>query len=90
MIKKILARILEGGMVDKKTVAREVGIQPETLDDIIRLLIERGYLEVEGEGCEVSTACSSCDARSSCQVVTDNRAYHVTERGAQYVQGESG
>lgn len=88
MIKRILARIIETGMVDKRTVAREAGIQPETLDDIIRLLIERGYLEMEEDGCEVNAACSSCEARGACQVITELRAYRVTERGRLYVRGE--
>lgn len=86
MIKEILARILEGGMVDKKLVAREFGIQPETLDDIIRLLIDRGYLALEEDGCETSSSCASCESRRACQVVTDHRAFYVTERGEKYAR----
>ncbi len=86
MIKEILGRILEGGMVDKKVVAREFGIQPETLEDIIRLLIDRGYLALEENGCEESASCASCESRRACQVMTEHRAFLVTERGERYAR----
>ena len=86
MIRRVLQEIMKGGMVDKMSIARGVGIQPETLDDIIRLLIDRGYLAMDEDGCEASETCSSCESRRSCQIVTSSRAYHVTERGLAYAR----
>lgn len=89
MIRRILQLMMKGGMVDKVSISREAGVQPETLDDIIRLLIDRGYLEVEEDGCEASETCSSCESRRSCQIVTSSRTYHLTERGQQYARSGS-
>jgi hypothetical protein len=86
MIKQVLQEIMKSGMVDKMSISREVGIQPETLDDIIRLLIDRGYLAMEEDGCEVSETCSSCESRRTCQIMTSSKSYHVTERGVAYAR----
>ncbi|MGY5863183.1 MAG: FeoC-like transcriptional regulator [Candidatus Thorarchaeota archaeon] len=84
MIKKVLQVIVEEGMLNKKEIARRVGIQVETLDDMIRLLIQRGFLRAEVESCETS-ACAGCHSSAGCDMVTaTGQAYFLTEKGKAY------
>jgi len=85
MIKKVLQVIVEEGILDKKEIARRVGIQVETLDDMIRLLIQRGFLRAEVEACEEDSACTGCHSSAGCDMVTAvGQAYFVTEKGKTY------
>jgi hypothetical protein len=87
MIRRILKTMLEPGVMSKRKLAESVGLQPETLDDIIRLLVQRGYLEPEGDACETSKACSNCDSKAACEVMIEYESYRITERGIQYAKG---
>ncbi|MFW9769587.1 MAG: hypothetical protein ACFFF9_12400 [Candidatus Thorarchaeota archaeon] len=87
MIKKVLQLIISEGMLDKKEIARRVGIQVETLDDIIRLLIQRGFLTTEVQGCNEESACSGCHHATGCDMVTSvGQAFYVTEKGKAYAK----
>ena len=87
MIKKVLQIIVSEGMLDKKEIARRVGIQVETLDDMIRLLIQRGFLRAEVEGCEEDSVCSGCHSAVGCDMVTTiGQAFYVTEKGRSYAK----
>lgn len=91
MIRKILKIIISRGMLDKNQIAREVGIQVETLDDIIRLLVERGYLRREINGCEMASSCSGCHNASGCNMVTQTgQVLYVTEKGKTYASKNGG
>ena len=91
MIKKILKLLISRGMLDKNQIAREVGIQVETLDDIIRLLVERGYLRRETNGCEMASSCSGCHNASGCNMVTQTgQVLYVTEKGKAYASKNGG
>lgn len=85
MIKKVLQLIVKERILVKEEIARRVGIQVETLDDIIRLLIERGFLRTENDGCEESSACSGCHSSAVCDTVTSTgQAFFVTDKGKAY------
>ena len=85
MIKKVMQLIVEERLLDKKEIARRVGIQVETLDDMIRLLIQRGFLRTEVEGCDSDSACAGCHSAAGCDMVTSvGQAYFVTEKGKAY------
>ncbi|MHA2025774.1 MAG: FeoC-like transcriptional regulator [Candidatus Thorarchaeota archaeon] len=91
MIKKVLQVIVEEGILDKKEIARRVGIQVETLDDMIRLLIQRGFLRAEVDACEEDSACSACHSSAGCDMVTAvGQAYFVTEKGKSYASMRGG
>jgi predicted transcriptional regulator len=91
VIKKVLQVIVDEGMLEKKEIARRVGIQVETLDDMIRLLIQRGLLRTEVEGCEVESACAGCHSSAGCDVVTAvGQAFIVTEKGKAYASMDGG
>ena len=85
MISKVLELIVEGRIVDKRDIAREAGIQVETLDDVIDLLCQRGYLRVSDTNCVESPSCSGCSVSNSCGTADKlGRALFVTEKGKQY------
>ncbi|TFG12330.1 hypothetical protein EU537_09760 [Candidatus Thorarchaeota archaeon] len=85
MIFDVLKIIIDNEMVYKKEIAKEVGIQPETLDDVLRLLVERGYLrqEVTPTG---DPKCAGCPMAGTCHEEGSSVTYYVTERGKQVVK----
>ena len=91
MIKEILQLIVSEGILDKNQIARRVGMQVETLDDIIRLLVERGFLRMEQNGCDVESSCSGCHSSAGCETITDTgQAFFVTDRGKAYASMNRG
>jgi hypothetical protein len=91
MIKRVLQLIVSEGILDKNQIARRVGIQIETLDDIIRLLVERGLLRMETNGCDVESSCSGCHSSTGCDTITSTgQAFYVTERGKAYAGMDGG
>jgi hypothetical protein len=87
MIEQILELIVDGRIVDKKEIAREVGIQEETLNDMIDLLCQRGYLRVGEQHCGEDMHCSGCSLADTCGS-TDKfgRVLYVTEKARQYLK----
>ena len=82
MILDVLKFIVDNEMVYKKGIAEQVGIQPETLDDVLRLLVERGYLtrKVTETG---NPKCVGCPMAGTCHEEGSSVTYYVTERGKQ-------
>lgn len=87
MSERVLELIVERGLVDKQEIAREAGVQSETLEDIIDLLCNRGYMRIDEQSCTESPSCSGCSVADSCGS-TDKlgRAIFVTDKGRQYVK----
>ncbi|MHA1138297.1 MAG: hypothetical protein ACTSSE_17595 [Candidatus Thorarchaeota archaeon] len=87
MIGQVLELIVEGRISDKREIARQAGVQVETLDDVIDLLCQRGYLRMSEGSCVESPSCSGCSVADSCGS-TDKlgKALFVTEKGKQYVK----
>ena len=85
MLKKIIQVMLTANMIHKPELARRVGVQPETLEDMLRLLLERGMLRV-GECAEISDShCSGCSSASNCNSIEhESISYYVTEKGKKY------
>lgn len=91
MIKKVLQLIIDEGILDKNQIAHRIGIQIETLDDIIRLLVERGYLRMEVNGCDVEDSCSGCHSSAGCDMISNaGQVFYVTDRGKRYAQMNGG
>ena len=86
MIRKVLELIIEEGITNKREITKRVGVQIETLDDIIDLLCQRGYLRVDDQSCNSNLTCSGCSLADSCGS-TDKlgRKLFVTEKGRAYV-----
>ncbi len=87
MLKEILQCMLSDGLTSKKQIAEKIGVQPETLDDMLRLLVKRGMLKVsECEPVE-QPKCASCPiSESGCTSDIWGQAYYVTDRGRRYAQ----
>ena len=91
MIKRVLQLIIREGILDKNQIVRQVGMQVETLDDIIRLLVERGFLRMEVNGCDVETSCSGCHSSAGCETITSGgQAFYVTQKGKVYARTNGG
>ncbi len=91
MIRKVLQLIVSEGILDKNQIARRVGVQVETLDDIIRLLVDRGLLRVEENNCEVEPSCTGCHSTANCdKSISSSKAFYVTERGRKYAMLNGG
>jgi hypothetical protein len=86
LIGKVLELIVDGRIVDKRDIARQAGVQVETLDDVIDLLCQQGYLRLSEASCAEGPSCSGCSVEDSCGS-TDKlgKALFVTEKGKQYV-----
>ncbi len=91
MIKRVLQLIVKEGILDKKEIARRIGMQVETLNDIIRLLIERDFLRTEVDGCVESSECSGCHSSAGCDTINPTgQAFFVTEKGKVYASRGGG
>ncbi|MHA2349019.1 MAG: hypothetical protein ACXADL_05245 [Candidatus Thorarchaeota archaeon] len=79
MLKKILQLLLAQNLLYKGEIAENVGVQNTTLDDMLRILLQRGFLR--------QSSCSSCPSASGCESQIDaGRAYFVTEKGKRYAE----
>ena len=88
MLKEIIQQILSGGMKSKRDIAQAIGVQKETLDDMLQLLVRKGMLRTsECEPVE-GPSCSGCSSHGSCSSDLLGQAYFVTERGKKYAGRE--
>ncbi|MCK4483456.1 MAG: hypothetical protein KAU89_01435 [Candidatus Thorarchaeota archaeon] len=86
MLKKILQLIVNDGLLYKREMAERIGVQTETLDDMLKILLERGYLRLSECGVSEKVVCSSCPSAGSCNTEVSGQAYYVTPRGRMYAE----
>jgi predicted transcriptional regulator len=87
VIEEVLELIVDGKIVDKREIALEAGIQIETLDHVIDLLCQNGYLRLSEMTCQESPSCAGCSHADSCKSSDKlGRALFVTEKGKQFVK----
>ncbi len=86
MLKKILELIVNDGILYKREMAERVGVQTETLDDMLKILLERGYLRLSECGTSEKVICSSCPSAGSCNTEVLGQAYYVTAVGKRYAK----
>jgi hypothetical protein len=87
VIGRVLELIVDGRIVDKRELARQARVRVETLDDVIDLLCQRGYLRLHEESCVEGPSCSGCSHADSCGSSDKlGKALFVTEKGKQYVK----
>ncbi|MFW9907569.1 MAG: FeoC-like transcriptional regulator [Candidatus Thorarchaeota archaeon] len=85
MLKRIVQLIMEAGMRSKQDIALTVGVQHETLDDMLDLLTRRGMLRVSDCSISDDSHCSSCNtSAANCTDNTSGRIYYVTEKGKRF------
>lgn len=87
MIGQVLEIMMSEQLMTTQDIAREVGIQPETLSDVIELLVRRGLVEEVGPSCEMNEHCGSCPSASSCSMSqSSGKQWRVTKRGEMFVR----
>ena len=87
MIKEILSLILNEGLINTSEIAERIGIQEETLNDILHLLQRRGYLRLSECTEEQLKPCSHCPSSGSCiQTAQKGQTFIITERGKQFAK----
>lgn len=89
MLKRILQIMLDQRIIHKQDLAKTVGVQIETLEDMLRLLVQKEYLKREDCVEIEDTHCSSCPSASSCldeEIATHD--YHLTAKGIRYARSE--
>ncbi|MHA2141025.1 MAG: FeoC-like transcriptional regulator [Candidatus Thorarchaeota archaeon] len=87
MLKNILQVMLHTNVIRKPELARRVGVQPETLEDMLKLLLDRGLLRL-GD-CEEITDdhCTGCPSSAGCHPSdSEGKSYYVTEKGKKYAK----
>jgi predicted transcriptional regulator len=87
MLKKILQAMLHSNIINKPELARRVGVQPETLEDMLKMLLDRGLLRL-GD-CEEITSdhCAGCPSSAGCHPdESTNKSYYVTDKGRKYAK----
>ncbi len=85
LLKRILQIMLHANVITKPELAKRVGVQPETLEDMLKMLLDRGLLRL-GD-CEEVTSdhCTGCPSAAGCQPGdTESKSYYVTEKGKKY------
>lgn len=87
MLKKILQLLVNDGILYKREMAKRVGVQTETLDDMLKILLERGYLRLSECDTSEKVVCSSCPSAGSCNSEVSGQAYYVTAKGTRYAKG---
>ncbi|MFO7836723.1 MAG: FeoC-like transcriptional regulator [Candidatus Thorarchaeota archaeon] len=87
MLKRILHIILEEKIAHKKEIAKELGVQMSTLDDMLNILLENGYLRLGKCDYDSEVTCPSCPMADTCrEKAMISNEYYVTDRGADFVQ----
>ena len=84
MFKRILTMLIDEGLLTKNQIASTIGVQVGTLDDMLRIMVERGLLRV-GECVEpAETHCTACPVAADCQSLSTSNDYYITEKGKRY------
>jgi hypothetical protein len=87
VLKKILILLLARNLLYKEEIAENVGVQATTLDDMLLILLQRGFLRVGDCEAQPQSSCSSCPSASGCESQIDSgKAYFVTEKGKRYAE----
>jgi len=88
-MRRVLSTIMSERLLTKKQLAEAVGVQEETLEDILDLLARRGLLSVRSN-CRSSPSCASCPLASSCDSHQRREVtYTLTQKGIRYVRQEA-
>ncbi|MCF2137930.1 MAG: FeoC-like transcriptional regulator [Candidatus Thorarchaeota archaeon] len=91
MIGTILKTMMEDRIITTRDLAQEVGVQPETLGDILVLLVRRGLIEEVATSCDIGSTCKSCPMYAACtRNQREGRTFKITKRGVQHVRKTRG
>ena len=63
MIREILRGMQDGSLLSKREIADRVGVQESTMENILSMLLSKGYLEIEEKNMGQSKGCIGCPMR---------------------------
>ena len=87
MIREVLRLILTKGLTSTSEITERIGVQEETLHDIIQLLVSRGFLRPEECNESSSSSCSHCPVLCCIStIIQTGQAYAITERGRRFAK----
>ncbi|UCE11753.1 MAG: hypothetical protein JSW61_07440 [Candidatus Thorarchaeota archaeon] len=85
MIKEILALIASAEHTLHRDIAKEMGISTETLEDILKLLLRKGFLESPDCTPSERSSCVHCPSAESCASLDDvGTVYYITPKGLRH------
>jgi len=85
LLKKILQVMLHANVITKPELAKRVGVRPETLEDMLEMLLDRGLLRLDDCATMTGNHCAGCPSAAGCQPdSTSGKSYYVTEKGRKY------
>ncbi len=91
MLHKILKIMHENGIQSQIELARKLGIPPAMVSQILKTLVQSGYLDETSTDCMVPDAhsdCGDCAAASGCNPLHGQLLWFLTEKGLKAVQNE--
>ncbi|MHA1771505.1 MAG: FeoC-like transcriptional regulator [Candidatus Thorarchaeota archaeon] len=78
---------MEDRIITTRDLAREVGVQPETLGDILVLLVRQGLIEELATSCDIGDICGSCPMHAACsRNQREGKTFKITKRGVQHIR----
>lgn len=85
MLKEILKIINKQGYISRNTIAKELNISEEIVDDGIRQLTRMGYILEDKTGEDCTTFCGSCPYAKSCSkdIV---KTFQISDKGIKFLE----
>jgi predicted ArsR family transcriptional regulator len=88
VLNKLLRLIQDRNTVETIELAREMGVSPELLQEMLERLAQQGYLESVVQDC--SRPCRLCPLRNVCHFRDQPRIWALTQKGRQALGGVPG
>jgi hypothetical protein len=80
MLRRLLDHLRSGETTSQTNLAQKMGIDVAILDQLIRQLVQLGYLEMVSSNCDTGAACTGCEMGAvSC--ARPFKMWHLTEKG---------
>jgi DNA-binding IclR family transcriptional regulator len=92
MLHKILQIMNENGIQSQVELARRLGVHPDMVAQILRTLVQTGYLEATSTDClstEMDSSCTGCGAASGCNPLHGQMLWSLTVKGRKAVMSEA-
>ncbi|TXT55253.1 MAG: hypothetical protein BAJATHORv1_40163 [Candidatus Thorarchaeota archaeon] len=88
MLREILRVIVDEELVTNRELAKKLGVQIETLHDMLQMLVNKGYLRSNTCNIQEQGTCSSCPQRRGCAEMTtmQGASFSVTEKGLKWIR----
>jgi len=82
LIRKVLRAMQDSHYQSKREVADRVGVQESTLESILSMLSDKGYLHLVNNNRELPARCVGCTNHQGCKsMVQQGRVYLITNKG---------